>query len=81
LKHGLDSNIGSLIDECKLIRSKFKGRQKITMLARLVIRGVVWHIWEERNARVFQQRSTHKITVFRTLYEEKPGKILILLLC
>ena len=54
----------------QLIRSKFKGRQKITMLEKLVLRGAVWHIWKERNARVFQQRSTHKIAVFRTLYED-----------
>ena len=54
LKLELDGIIGSFLEECTLIRKKFKGKHKVTMLARLILREVIWHIWKERTARAFQ---------------------------
>ena len=70
LKLKLDPAIGTLLEECNVIKTKFKGRHKDSFLARLVLRGATWYIWKERNSRIFQQQSRHKILVFRHLYED-----------
>jgi len=70
LKLNLDPTILSLIEECNVINSKFNGKHKTAFLAKLVLRSATWHIWKERNSRIFQQQSRHNILVFRQLYEE-----------
>ena len=56
LKLGLDATIGSFLEECSLIRQRFTGKYKSTMLPRLVLRGAIWHIWRERNERFFSTK-------------------------
>ena len=64
------SPIGPLRDEALLIQSKFKAKAKSTILAKLILAATVWHVWKERNLRVFQLQEQHKIMVFRKLYED-----------
>jgi len=68
LKLGITSATGSLLDEVTLISNQFKQRNNTSILAKLVFSSVVWHIWKERNARIFQKESKHKIQVFRDMY-------------
>jgi hypothetical protein len=64
------SHIGSLIQEADVIRDKFKARDKTYKLARLAFNATVWHIWQERNRRIFQRAQLHKVMVFRNIYED-----------
>jgi len=59
-----------LYQEALLIKNKFKQKTKVYQLSRLVLTAAVWQIWLERNRRVFQYKSLHKILVFRNLYED-----------
>jgi len=71
LKLGLaGSPIGSIYDEALLIQSKFKAKAKSTILAKLILVAAVWHVWKERNLRVFQLQEQYKIMAFRKLYED-----------
>ena len=70
LKLRIFEPIETLQDEAVLIQSRFKRKRKISILANLLLSAVVWHIWKERNLRVFQLQSQHNITVFRWLYED-----------
>jgi len=53
LKLGLSQQTGTLLEEAKLIKSCFKDKSKTTALARLSLGAVVWHIWKEKNMRIF----------------------------
>ena len=47
LNLGLDATIiGSLTNECKLVQDRFKGKNKGTVIARVVLKAAVWHIWK-----------------------------------
>ena len=70
VKLAMDPSIGTLIKECHLIRDKLKGKLRASMLARLVLRGEVWNLWKDWNARIFQQQARQKILVYRQLYED-----------
>jgi len=70
LKLKISEPIGTLQDEALLIQTRFKSKRKITILTKLSLSAVVWHIWKERNLRVFQLQSQHKIIVFCRLYED-----------
>ena len=63
LKLGLSGQIGSLQEEAHLIQDKFKDKTKSTVLEKLSLAASVWHIWRERNNRIFQQQQSHKIMV------------------
>jgi len=54
----------SLEEEYHALSQNFKGSAKETTLARIVLRSAVWHIWKDKNVRIFQQSSRHKILVF-----------------
>ena len=56
LKLGLNQNINSLAEEAKEIRYVFKSKNRVSVLAKSVFAGVVWHIWKERNRRIKMQR-------------------------
>jgi len=60
----------SLEEEAHNAFQNSKGKSKTTDLARVVLSAAVWHIWKERNARIFLQKSTDKIMVFRSIYED-----------
>ena len=56
LKLGLDGNsIETLVDEARNIQMVFGNKNKLYMLSRLVLAGSTWHIWKERNERIFQK--------------------------
>jgi hypothetical protein len=60
----------NLIQEAELIQGKFKVKDKSYILSRLALQVTVWHIWLERNRRVFQHQQMNKIMIFRRLYED-----------
>ena len=62
--------IGNLENEAELIQQNFKTKDKTFKLARSVFSATVWHVWQERNRRVFQGQKMHKIMVFRRIYED-----------
>ncbi|XP_020254179.1 uncharacterized protein LOC109831256 [Asparagus officinalis] len=71
LKLLLDSTvIQDLRTEALQIQQKFKVKNRTYKLARLVLSATVWHIWQERNRRIFHNQRMHKILVFRRLYED-----------
>lgn len=77
LKMGCSSrtSFGSINDEAAAMQQKFKRKNKLFVLSRLVLAGATWLIWKERNNRVFQKISSSKVEVVRRLYED----ILVLL--
>lgn len=62
--------IGNLTDEADQIRNVFKRKDKGYKLARIALQATVWHIWQERNRRIFQRQKLHKVLVFRRIYED-----------
>ncbi|XP_020266403.1 uncharacterized protein LOC109841891 [Asparagus officinalis] len=71
LKLRLDPTvIQDLTSEALHIQQKFKVRDRTFKLARLVLSATVWHIWQERNRRIFHNQRMHKVMVFRRLYED-----------
>ena len=70
LKLGLPGTFGTSKDEAILIQTIFKEKTRSTMLAKLTLAVVTWHIWKERNFRIFQLKESHKFMVFRRLYED-----------
>ena len=40
------------------------------ILAKTCLAAVTWHIWRERNARIFQLKEQNKVMIFRGLYED-----------
>ena len=70
LKLGLTcANIGTLQEEAHMTQTKFK-KVKSTILGKVALAALTWHVWNERNERVLQQIEQHKILVFRKLYED-----------
>ncbi|XP_020250145.1 uncharacterized protein LOC109827551 [Asparagus officinalis] len=71
LKLQLDATVtNDLRNEALEIQSKFKLKDKTYILSRMVLNAAVWHIWQERNRRIFQAQQLHKVMVFRRLYED-----------
>jgi hypothetical protein len=71
LKLGVkDQHIGSVWEEGLLIAQRFSYKNVVFILSRLVLAGAIWHIWQERNMRIFQNQELHKIDMFRRLYED-----------
>ena len=70
LKLGLAGSPGTLYEEASLIQPKFHAKCKSTILAKNTIAAAVWHVWKEWNLRIFRLQSSHKIMVFRMLYED-----------
>jgi len=71
LKLGLSQGlIGSLLEEVILVKRRFSEKTKASLLAKHAIGAAVWHIWQERNRRIFRAQTMHKILVFRRLYED-----------
>ncbi|XP_020243282.1 uncharacterized protein LOC109821509 [Asparagus officinalis] len=68
--HSDDRTIQDLRTEATATQNKFKVKDKTYILARLVLSTAVWHIWQERNRRIFHDQRLHKIMVFRRLYED-----------
>ena len=60
----------SLHAEAEEIKKSFSAKTKTYILSRLVLTVAVWHIWQERNRKIFQQEQLHKIKLFRRLYED-----------
>jgi hypothetical protein len=65
-----NSHIGNLLQEAELIKSKFKIKDRAFILSRLAFNACVWHIWQERNRRIFQLKNMHKVFIFRRIYED-----------
>ena len=70
VKLGISSLMGTLYDEATLINYKFKQKCNISTLAKLVFSAVVWHMWRERNSRIFQGESKQNIQVYKEIYED-----------
>lgn len=64
------TSAGSLAEEALWIQQQFKERNQLFILSRVVLSGVVWHIWQERNRRIFHHQELSKIIIFRRLYED-----------
>ncbi|XP_020245010.1 uncharacterized protein LOC109823135 [Asparagus officinalis] len=56
--------------EAQNIQRNFKLKDKSYILARLALNSTVWHVWQERIRRIFQNQKMHKIMVFRRIYED-----------
>ena len=52
-----------------MTQTKFK-KVKSTILGKVALAALTWHVWNEKNERVLQQIEQHKILVFRKLYED-----------
>ena len=70
LKLGMNSLATTLCEKASNIKLKFKKRNKCYFLSRLVLCGAVWHLWQERNRRIFQYQKMCKILLFRRLYDD-----------
>ena len=71
LKLGLPAGSnGSLTEEANELQNTFKGKNRRTALTGLVFRAAIWHVWKERNSRIFLHLASHKVVVFRRLYED-----------
>ncbi|XP_020263024.1 uncharacterized protein LOC109839002 [Asparagus officinalis] len=71
LKLQLDATvINDIRTEALDIQSKFKRKDRTYKLSRMVLSAAVWHIWQERNRRIFHATQLHKLMVFRRLYED-----------
>jgi len=62
--------IGLLEDEAKLLQTKFRKKNKSTVLVKQTLAAATWQIWKERNARILKNKEQIKILVFRRLYED-----------
>ena len=71
LKLGLPRDTqNTLIEDAMELQNNFKSKNRRTALARLVFRAAIWHIWKKGTPRVFQLLSSHKVALFRRLYED-----------
>ncbi|XP_020266263.1 uncharacterized protein LOC109841729 [Asparagus officinalis] len=71
LKLQLDATvINDIRTEALDIQSKFKRKDRTYKLSRMALSAAVWHIWQERNRRIFHATQLHKLMVFRRLYED-----------
>lgn len=70
LKLGLHQPILLLLDEAKLFLKIYSKRIRVSALGKVAISAAVWHIWFERNQRIFQAMEASKVQVFRRLYED-----------
>ena len=70
LKLGLLIPMENLHEEALSVILHFRQKSITSSLAKLVFSAAIWHIWRERNSRVFQHTSKHKIQVFKELYED-----------
>jgi len=70
LKLGIPGPIRTLQEGANLLKEKFNKKCKSSILAKLTFAAAVWHIWKERNHRIFQLQENHKTMVFRRLYED-----------
>ena len=59
--------------EAEPILKNFKDKSRLTVLANSALCATVWHIWRERNGRIFQHVARNKIMVFRSIYEDISG--------
>ncbi|XP_020258784.1 uncharacterized protein LOC109835211 [Asparagus officinalis] len=64
------TDVKDLKTEALEIQQKFKKKDNTYILARLALNATVWHIWQERNKRIFHDQKLHKIMVFRRIYED-----------
>lgn len=64
------SPMGTIKAEADLIKAKFKTKDKTYKVARHAFVCTVWHIFQERNRRIFQRTQMNKIMVFRRIYED-----------
>lgn len=65
-----NTSVGHLIQEATEIKNIFKSKDKTYKVARLAFNATVWHIWQERNRRIFQRNKMHKVMIFRSIYED-----------
>ena len=70
LKWGLSQQISSLTIEAIMLNSTFRTKSQSTTLARLVLAAAVWHIWKERNLRIFQHKETKNTQRFLQLQRD-----------
>jgi mannosylglycoprotein endo-beta-mannosidase len=71
LKMGIHSqNHGNLIQEASFIKQQFKAKDRMFILSRSVFQSMIWHIWIERNNRVFQNISASKFVIFQKIYDD-----------
>ena len=56
--------LGTLKDEAILTQATFKEKTRSTILAKLILAVVTWHICKERNLRIFQLRKAIKLWSF-----------------
>ena len=61
---------GDLHQEADMMKERFKTGDKTYKLARIPFTVTIWHVWQERNRRIFQRLSLDKIFVFRRIYED-----------
>ena len=60
----------TLIKRVSELQSRFKSKNRTTAVAWLVFRSAIWHIWKERDSRIFRRITSHKVAVFRRLYAD-----------
>lgn len=59
--------IGGLLEETLNIATTFKTIVKISVWAKLALCISVWHIWHERNRRIFHNERKSKVCIFKSI--------------
>jgi len=70
LKLNISEPMGDLIHEPEQFKNPIKRKHRTYILSRLALNVTVWHMWRERNRRVFLQQKLHIIIVYRRIYED-----------
>jgi len=65
-----NSQMGSISEEAVGLQLKFKAKDTLYSLSKLLLAAAVWNIWQERNRRIFQNQELNKVLVFRRLYDD-----------
>ncbi|XP_077215797.1 uncharacterized protein LOC143850430 [Tasmannia lanceolata] len=65
----------SLVEEEKWIRENFKGKGQRCRALYLSFQATIYHIWKERNLRIFEGKVKHKTQILREILQEVCTKI------
>ena len=50
-----------------LIETKFSQKKRLSALVKVVFAATVWHVWKERNRRIFDSEAHSRVDVIRNI--------------